>query len=291
MKKSALMSFNKSVAELKTKGKKSSSGTSSGESLSFSEAELFGQLRQAIGPTLFLDRFTPAEIVARMEAAGFWSALKEKMKCPPRLRLQHVQPDEHRLLVLDDSESEPARFIELRLSLARMEIPNRHRAGATTEPFEMLAINWAMLQDPRARFSPERPRLPGQEHPGLGLGRKCQIFLIALGRELRQSGLINHPQFFHNAVFYQNEYYFVAPELQGALRAMIRDLAKYPIDVASRAIEEGRLWDAVKHCREEWKPDVMVCPIRRRLKKYFEDPAYRKAVQAASASHAYDLAE
>lgn len=291
MKKSSLGAFNKSMLELKGKGKKASARSESGDGLSFSEGELLGQLPQAIGPTLFLDRFTPAEIVERMEASGFWAALLEKMGRPPCLALHHVDPDEHRLMVFDDSKLEAARFVELRLSLVRMEVPTRHGMLGSAEPFEMLAINWAMLQNPRASFSAERPQLPGQEFPGLGLGHKCQTFLLALAREMRRDGLINHPQYFHNALFYQNEYFFVDPERQGELLAMIRDLSKYSIAAASCAIEDGRLWDAVKKCRMEWKPDVLVCPIRRRLKKYFEAPAYAKSVQVAAASHAYDLAD
>jgi hypothetical protein len=35
-----------------------------------------------------------------------------------------------------------------------------------------LAVRWLALQDPRGRFTPERPRLPGQRYPGLGLGKR-----------------------------------------------------------------------------------------------------------------------
>jgi hypothetical protein len=255
-----------------------------------SESEMLSQLPQAIGPSLFLDHFTFDELFAQIESTSFLSAMKKKGVLIPRVELVRVEPDEHRLIVADASESEPVRMIELRLALTRMEVPALSGYSSRPTLFEMLAINWVMMQDPRAAFTKERPQLPGQEHPGLGLGRKCQEFLVRLGTELRREGLVNHPQYFHNAIFYRDEYYFIDPKRQGELLAMLRDLARYPIGVASQAIADGRLMDVQRQIRVEWDPEGMVCPIHKRLGDYFQSREYREAVERVLSASSYDLA-
>lgn len=251
---------------------------------------MLSQLPQAIGPYLFLDRFTFDEVFAQIETSSFLAAMKMKGVLIPRLELGRVEPDEHRFIVFDDSGSEPVKMIELRLALGRLEVPPLGGYSSVTSVYETLAINWVMMQNPRAAFTEERPQLPGQEHPGLGLGRKCQELLVHLGTELRREGLVNHPQYFHNAVFYRDEYFFVDPRLQGELRAMYRDLARYPIGVASQAIADGRLVDARRQIQVEWDPEEMVCPIHKGLNDYFQGRDYREAVQRAFSSSLYDLA-
>ena len=253
-----------------------------------SQAELFGQLPQAIGPALFLDRFTVEDMTARLESSGFLSAMIQKGIRQPSLVIQRVDPDEHRLLIHDKSGPEPLKIMELRMTFGRLELPDSS-SFISRNSFDVLIVNWMMLQNPRARFSTERPQLPGQEYPGLGLGRKSHEFLLQLGLELRRAGLVNHPQYFHNAVFYRDKYYFVDPCKQGELLAMVRDLSKYPMAISSPAVDEGRLMDTQRHQTIEWHPGAMVCPIRKRLRKYFDSAKYRQSVEESMESHAYDL--
>jgi len=262
-----------------------------GDSFTLSETELFSQLPQALGPRLFLDHFTLDEMEVRLESSGFRAALCKRGVLKPRVEIQWVEPGEHRLLIYDDGGREPVKMVELRLVQSRLEVPALPGHPPISSYFEMLVINWAMLQNPRTVFSAERPRLPGQEHPGLGLGRKCHEFLVNLARELQRDGLINHPQYFHNAIFYLDEYFFVDPLRQGELLAMARDLSRYPVAVSSPAIAEGKLVDETRRISIEWRPGAMVCPVEERLKSYFESREYREAVQRAKASHSYDLAQ
>ncbi len=44
-----------------------------------------------------------------------------------------------------------------------------HRTPYAVIGHELLAIEWLLLQHPRGSFTPHRPRLPGQKHPGLGV--------------------------------------------------------------------------------------------------------------------------
>ena len=76
-------------------------------------------------------------------------------------------------------------------------------------------IEWMLLQNPCQEFSPERPRLPGQDYPGLGLGREIMEVLRVLGWRLRVAAFDVNPHcYVHNAVLYARQFSFVEPEDQ-----------------------------------------------------------------------------
>ncbi len=257
---------------------------------SISEAELFSQLPQAMGPVLFLGRYTLEDVVERLERSGLLPGLVQKGIKHPQVVLQPHKEDEHRLYILDEAATTTILLVELRLSLTKLIHPDPIDIVHEAESHQMLSANWVLLQNPYESFSEEKPALPGQEHPGLGLGRKCHQFLARLAGELHCDGVLNYPQFYHNALFYRDEYFFLDPAQQGQLMAMIRDLSKYPVHVASRAIAEGKLKDVHQDRLLEWSPEVMVCPLQEELRRYFESRNYRGIVEQAMQSQEFDLA-
>jgi hypothetical protein len=53
----------------------------------------------------------------------------------------------------------------------------------------VVVVGWLLMQHPRRGFSVESPRLPGQRHPGTGLGRVVHGLLVLLWRRLGRDGL------------------------------------------------------------------------------------------------------
>lgn len=267
----------------------SSDAPAASSSVSLSEAELFSQLPQAVPASLFLNRWTPEELRKELESSGLLSSIRKKGFHHLRIDTQHVDPDEHRLLVFEDDAGGSLKLSEFRFELTRREMPKMEGFNPTRSFFNVLNINWVLLQNPRQNFTADRPQLPGQEHPGLGLGWKSQQFLERLGAGLGCDGLENHPQYFHNAVFYCNRYFFVDPVRQGVLLAMMRDLEETPMNVASRAITEGKLMDKIRNAPVMWEAGSMLCPLTRSLKKFFDTRAYKKLRQEAIESHHFGL--
>jgi hypothetical protein len=63
----------------------------------------------------------------------------------------------------------------------------------------MLYVHWLSLRNPRARFSAERPQLPGQDVPGLGLAPEIMELLSRMAERLGLEGLAFRPAAFHLA--------------------------------------------------------------------------------------------
>ncbi len=105
----------------------------------------------------------------------------------------------------------------------------------------MLYIHWLSLRNPRARFSERRPRLPGQEVPGLGMARETATMLMRMAVRLGLSGMVFRPSHFHLAYSARHSFAFVDPDRQGRFEAMVRDLADLPLLEATQLVAEGRV--------------------------------------------------
>src|SRR4029453_19687251 len=96
-----------------------------------------------------------------------------------------------------------------------------------------LVLYWMVLQNPRASFTLERPRLPGQDHPGLGAREPLYVMLTSWATAWGKDALLNVPEYFHNAVFYTARFRFLEPAEQGRFEALRRVLATLPVAEAS----------------------------------------------------------
>ena len=106
---------------------------------------------------------------------------------------------------------------------------------------EVLYIHWLSLRNPRAQFSERRPRLPGQDVPGLGLAREAGTMLARMAIRLGLGGVVFRPAYFHTAYAARHEFAFVDPERQGRFEALVRDLAHVPLLEATNLVAEGRV--------------------------------------------------
>ncbi|MDY7225942.1 histone deacetylase family protein [Hyalangium rubrum] len=106
---------------------------------------------------------------------------------------------------------------------------------------DYLFVNWLALRHPRARFSAVRPKLPGQDVPGLGLSREAVEVLIRMAERLKLAGVAFRPMWYHLAVVASARLRFLEPARQGRFEALRRDLAHLPMLEATRRVAEGRV--------------------------------------------------
>jgi acetoin utilization deacetylase AcuC-like enzyme len=125
---------------------------------------------------------------------------------------------------------------------------------------EVLYVHWLSLRNPRAQFAPRRPRLPGQEVPGLGLAREAGSMVARMAIRLGLGGVVWRPAFFHTAYSARHEFHFVDPERQGRFEALLRDLRDLPLLEITEALAEGRvLMDGQPYA---WEADEMAYWLR-----------------------------
>jgi acetoin utilization deacetylase AcuC-like enzyme len=171
-------------------------------------------------------------------------------------------------------------LIEVRAAVDRRTIPG----------MALLRIEWLLLQNPRAQFTADRPRLPGQEKPGLGMLQEIVALLVLACDRLQLDGLIVVPAHYHVATHGRKTLRFLNPADEGLYRALQKRFLGLPLAAATEALAAGRVIDAATGKPVTWSPAPMVFPVNDRLRELVEGEAYEKAVAEAEARHELTLA-
>jgi hypothetical protein len=240
-----------------------------------SEGELLFELTGENPGNLLFGRFGPEEVRSRLARAGILEGLALKGYPDPLLILECEDPEEQRVSLFAGQSSRDRLLMEARLQLCRFH-PRKPIGPFTCEStFRMLIIHWLSLSDPDRPFTADRPRLPGQQRPGLGLLPQSIALLRGLGGELSLDGVMDVPDHFHTAIFYASAFRFLEPEHEGRFLAIARDLKTIPLALASEAIDLGCLIHADTGEPLPWEPGEQVLPVRGPLLEYLLSPGYR----------------
>jgi hypothetical protein len=184
----------------------------------------------------------------------------------------------HTLRIL--SEDRPGELlVELRADRSRSAVPG----------MEMISVEWLLLQNPRETFSERRPRLPGQQHPGLGLLRDFMGWLVVVCEAHRLDGIYFVAAHYHIAVQSRRLVRPLHPTDEARLRAIARALEGVPLSAGTSAVEEGQLLDVRTGEPASWEPVATVLPVSRRLLARVSGPDYEAAVADEGARFAYRL--
>lgn len=248
-----------------------------------SAGEILYELAGVNPENLFFGRLRPDEVGQRLRDAGIYGGLAGRGYPDPVLSLDCGDPEDQRILLFDGSQSRDRLLVELRLQIRALRPGERVGPFPDDTVFRMLVIHWLALSDPDCPFTIDRPRLPGQERPGLGILSECLCFLREMGRELSLDGLLDLPDHFHSALFYSRTFRFLDPHTEGRFLAMVRDLAGVPLALASEAIQEGCLVDIATSLPVLWEPSEQVMPLRDPLRRHLRTPSYRSLRAEAKA--------
>ncbi|MEM1413789.1 MAG: hypothetical protein AAGH15_02750 [Myxococcota bacterium] len=217
----------------------------------------------------FLDFYGDKGIALAMERYGFLAAAKRRGFHDVSFHTR-ADDDRHTLLVEGAHEAlaERARLMEMAV--------RRDRVVANGEQWDVLTVDWLLLQNPAASFRPERPRLPGQTHPGLGVGERALEIVYRVAKRLHLDGVLTTGEYFHNAALYRRELAFfdgAAEGTQRALEALLFEREGLDLGQASWAIE----WGFVRDTRADdgifrWEGLAQVRAMRPSLAAVLEDP-------------------
>lgn len=175
--------------------------------------------------------------------------------------------------------SDSPRFLLVEMVLAQTSMP-APEGMEPHEPLRMLRVEWLLLQDPTESFSLAKPRLPGQQHPGLGLVLETSELFRQAAMRLGLDGVLNRPAHYHTGFLGHGAFYFLDPRVEGRKVAMMEVLAKSPLAEASTLVDKRAL-RLVDGTAVPWDPQDYVLPTSERLQKHFLSDAYRRAVEDA----------
>ena len=209
--------------------------------------------------TRLLGYYTKHGLELVLERSGLLGRLRDLGFSHPTLELDTSHPSTHGIRIWDSPER-TALLAEARLSHDRRTVP-----GLT-----FLAIEWLQLQNPRAAFGDTSRRLPGQDHPGLGMAHEAVALCAVAAERLHLDGVIWTPAHFHTAGPWQDiavSTEATAGQVLAALAPLLRDV---PLEIASRAVEDGEVVDRATGRAVAWRPAPMVLPLSERARTWAE---------------------
>jgi len=258
-------------------------------SLQFDESDLLGQLTANEGSGLWLGRCTTSETQRTLEVAGLLGALRDKGIDDLIFKIEPFEEFDQTLKIYCRAVKPENLIAEARFREKRF-VPERKMPETFSECAPaMLSIDWLLMQNPFAEFTQERPRLPGQTYPGLGQAHRVTKLLMDLCVKLGLAGILNFPEYFHNAHLYREHFHFYDPVREGIAQALFRDLSALPLADLSWAIERGCVRDGKTGERFEWNADVQILPMHPAIHDYFASAWYRRRLQEIAATTSFTL--
>jgi hypothetical protein len=197
----------------------------------------------------------------------------------------------HKLFIYNQNEDDSNLLICLILRRKSLILKPVFISEIQTAKYEVLYVEWCYLQNPYVPFTNERPQLPGQEYPGLGIGKIVAEILVFVCRRLNLDGILNIPKYFHNAIMYSSfKYSFINPELEGKFRAISRDLLKNNrLAELSWKIHSNKVIENQKEFK--WFVSEQLLPLNIDLAKYFSYPEYLNKVEQEMGKSQYNYLE
>jgi len=240
-----------------------------------SEREVLSDLVEEKATSLFLGRFSMAEVKAVLGRKNFYREARNRGLLPLAFDLDSSGYPVQRLRIFHE-EADPEKLI-VDLKIREGRLPRRDSVHLNARFFECdyLIIEWLTLQNPLLDFSRKRPPLPGQQHPGPGLRKKVVDIFVYLARILGKDGLLVFPAYFHNALLFSRFFYFLNPAKLAEVLAIEKAFPDIPFKHLAWIVYLNclRLGDGRPY---EWQAEEQVYPLRKELREYFESKDYKR---------------
>jgi len=239
---------------------------------------------------LFLKHYSHGGLIRVFEEYGLFALLREKGFTEPKIAINLDDPYRQRLRVyFGDIEDERHTLIEMILRDGILEAPHPKETPHRGHYFPVLMVEWLCMQNPTAPFSPERPPLPDQRFPGLGMSREILELISLIGMRIGKDGIAIHPRFFHAAVVYHRLFKCYNPVQEGQLTALIRDTEEFNLNDVSWAVALDCLGGTSLQQEASWEIDYQVRPLTDLLQQHFHSENYRKLFWNSLANHHYHI--
>jgi len=270
---------------------------------------------------LLLGAYTVHDLVANLDKFGIARDLAKRGYNHLQVSTETNGPSVHRLKVSDRSilaagkKDEEALLIDLfarKKNISPMEFiplkqeywePDNPAHPNTSSSFmsenmnfttQALVIEWLTSQDPLRGFTEERPMLPGQHHPGLGIIVEVYEMLFAIAKENDCGSILNVPVYFHNALMYHTKgCKFVDPALEGLFVSLAHDLLpeieKHGLSAVSWALHLNCVKHKVSGRAVHWKAREQLAPLSPQLKAYFASETYLHKVNECSTTNQFEI--
>jgi len=178
--------------------------------------------------------------------------------------------------------------VDLKIKEGVYRVKKKPGIDLPSSQYKFLYLEWLTLQNPLLSFTQERMPLPGQQYPGLNLGRKVLDVFIYLARLNRLDGLLAFPAYFHNALLFSRYFHFISPEKQSEIIAIRKSFPEVSFKQLAWIVHLNCLRDKDGKIYE-WISEEQVHPMEKSLKRYFESKQYKKAVKEIQQKYNFEI--
>jgi hypothetical protein len=252
------------------------------------EGEIFSALGDSRGSSLFLGKFTMAEVMAVLGKKSFIKEAHKRRLWPLVTDLDSTEYPCQRFRVFTRKASPETLVVDLKIRESVYSPRDVSGSGTKLRDYPALFLEWLTLQNPTAAFTTKRGALPGQHYPGLGLSRKIVDIFSYLAKVTRKEAILAFPAYYHNALLFSRYFHFVNPRKEAEVQSIRRTFAHMPIRSLAWAVHlnclrtnGGKVY--------EWLSEEQVAPLVRDLRDYFDTKAYRDAVKRHIADFRFTL--
>jgi hypothetical protein len=252
------------------------------------ESDILSDLVEEKATSLFLGRFSMAEVQAVLGRKNFYREAKNRGLLPLAFDFDSSEYPVQRLRIFLQEADPDKLIVDLKIREGRLTPKPHLHLGPEFFEHDYLILEWLTLQNPLLPFSGKRPPLPGQQHPGLGLSKKVVDVFVYLARLLRKDGLLAFPAYFHNAILFSRFFYFLNPAKCAEVLAIEKAFPKISFKHLAWIVylnclrqEDGRVY--------EWRAEEQVYPIRREIKGYFDSKKYKQLVKQGLKARSFTI--
>lgn len=247
------------------------------------EKDVFNNLMGDKGSLLFLGKYSLSEVSAVLRKRNFFKEAQKRGLWPLAFHMDASEAPLQRFQIYHKKRDPDRLIVDLKIREGTFRPKATLPEDLSGSRFRFLTMEWLTLQNPLQEFSGDHTPLPGQKHPGLGMGKKVLDLFVYLARVSRLDGLLASPAYFHNALLFTRYFSFINPRKQAEVLAIRKTFSHVPFKQLA--------WIVHLEClREEksgpyvWEAEEQVFPLHRALKAYFSSRAYKKKVSKAQKS-------
>jgi len=242
------------------------------------EGEVFSELAERQGTTLFLGRYTMSEVFAVLGKKNFFREARRRGLWPLEFDLDSSAFPLQRFQIFYQEKKPDNVIVDLKIREGIYSPKVDFIPDFPLPDLRCLIFEWLTLQNPIEGFTEKRGSLPGQAHPGLGMSKRIMDVFIYLGRLTQKDCLLAFPAFYHNAVLFSRYFRFLNPAKEGEVQSIRRTFSHVPIKQLAWAVHLSCL-RASGGETFEWKAEEQVYPLTRPIKEYFDSRSYKESVK------------
>ncbi len=248
------------------------------DSFLLQEEDILSDLTGDKGSCLFLGRYALSEVEAVLRKRNFYKDAQKKELWPLKLHLDCSEFPIQRLQIFCQEEIPQNLVVDLKIREGTFQPKEKLSSLISLPKFQFLMLEWLTLQNPLQEFSGERIPLPGQEHPGLSLGKKVLDIFVYLARVTKVDGLLAYPAYYHNALLFGRYFQFLNPQKKAEVLAIQKTFRKISFKELAWIVHLDCLKDQAG-TPYKWEAEEQVFPLIKSLKIYLGSRDYDKKVK------------